>query len=614
MRIEQYFFMTDYSLWEVILNGDSPIPTRVIDGVVQHVAHTTTEQRLARKNELKARGTLLMALPDKHQLKFNIHKDAKTLMEAIKKRFGGNKETKKVQKTLIKQQYEKFTSSTSESLDQIHDRLQKLISQLEILRESLSQEDINLNTSESVSTIASVSTASAKVPVSAFSNVDTLSDVVIYSFFASQSNSPQLDNDNLKQIDSDDLEEMDLKWQMAMLTIRARRFLQRTGRNLGANGATSIGFDMSKVECYNCHMRGHFTRECSYNWSFQTEEEPTNYALMAFTSSSSSSFDNEVPIRRRVSCCSSPYTGTFMPPKPDLVFHDAPTVNETVPTAFNVELSPTKPEKDLSQSNRPTTPIIEDWVSDLEDKYKGVNTPRCDEDRLKLMELMVFLLPSDEKVRIEVCVVDLNDAEGTDYLPNEEIFTELARMGYEKPSTKLTFYKVFFSGRKFNFSKYIFDSLVRNVDSSTKFYMYPRFLQLMIRKKVGDLSSHTTKYSSPALAHKVFANMRRVGKGCSGIETSLFEGMIVEQQVSEGADEVHVEDVSTVGVAAKGVASVADDEVPDAVEEPSLPSPPPPTQPPPPSQDIPSTSHVQPTPPPSPIAQPPIPQHQSQPS
>nr|GEZ02480.1 ribonuclease H-like domain-containing protein [Tanacetum cinerariifolium] len=133
MRIEQYFLMTDYSLWEVILNGDSPTPTRIIDGVVQVIAPTTAEQRLAKKNELKARGTLLMALPDKHQLKFNIHKDAKSLMEAIEKRFGSNKETKKVQKTLLKQQYENFSCTSSEILDQIHDRLQKLISQLEIL-------------------------------------------------------------------------------------------------------------------------------------------------------------------------------------------------------------------------------------------------------------------------------------------------------------------------------------------------------------------------------------------------------------------------------------------------------------------------------------------------
>nr|GEV84232.1 hypothetical protein [Tanacetum cinerariifolium]GEV84235.1 hypothetical protein [Tanacetum cinerariifolium] len=94
IRIEQYFLMTDYSLWEVILNGDSPIPTRVIDGVVQPVAPTTAEQRLARKNEFKAR---------------------------VEKKFGGNKETKKVQKTLLKKQYENFIGSSSKSLDQIHD-------------------------------------------------------------------------------------------------------------------------------------------------------------------------------------------------------------------------------------------------------------------------------------------------------------------------------------------------------------------------------------------------------------------------------------------------------------------------------------------------------------
>nr|GEZ72839.1 hypothetical protein [Tanacetum cinerariifolium] len=152
-------------------------------------------------------------------------------------------------------------------------------------------------------------------------------------------------------------------------------------------------------------------------------------------------------------------------------------------------------------------------------------------------------------------------------------------------------------GKKFNFSKYIFDSLVRNVDSSTKFYMYPRFLQLMIRAQVGDLSSHSTKYSSRALIQKVFANMRRVGKGCSRVETPLFEGMIVAQQVGKGAIEVNVKDVPATGVADKGAVSVVDVDVPAAVDEPSIPLPTPPTQPPPPSQDIPSTSQVQPTPP-----------------
>nr|GFA66627.1 hypothetical protein [Tanacetum cinerariifolium] len=151
------------------------------------------------------------------------------------------------------------------------------------------------STNDSVSATINVSAVGTKLSASTLPNVDSLSNAVIYSFFASQSYSPQLDNEDLKQIDVDDLEEIDLKWQMAMLTMRARRFLQKTSRNLGANGPTSIGFDMAKVECYNCHRKGHFVRECrTYDWSYQAEEEPTNFALMDFTSSSSnSSSDNK---------------------------------------------------------------------------------------------------------------------------------------------------------------------------------------------------------------------------------------------------------------------------------------------------------------------------------
>nr|GEW09758.1 hypothetical protein [Tanacetum cinerariifolium] len=176
----------------------------------------------------------------------------------------------------------------------------------------------------------------------------------------------------------------------------------------------------------------------------------------------------------------------------------------------------------------------------------------------------------------------LDDAERVECLPNEEISTELAKMGYEKPSTKLTFYKAFFSSQW---------NLVRNVDSPTKFYMYPRFLQLMIRKQVGDLSIHTTKYSSPALTQKVFANIRQVGKGFSGVKTLLFEGMVVAHKVGKGvADEMHDEGVPAAGIVAEGDASAANDEVPIADEEPSIPSPTPPTPPSQPSHDIPSTS------------------------
>nr|GEX17223.1 ribonuclease H-like domain-containing protein [Tanacetum cinerariifolium]GEX35939.1 ribonuclease H-like domain-containing protein [Tanacetum cinerariifolium] len=303
MRIEQYFLMTDYSLWRLFLM----VILLSQPGFVQPVAPTTAEHRLARKNELKARGTLLIALPDKHRLKFNIHKDAKALTEAIEKRFGGNKETKKVQKTLLKQQYKNFTGSSFESVDQIHDRLQKLISQLKILRESLSQEDINLKFLR-INAVDSVSVASAKVPVFALPNVDTLSNA--------------------------------------------------TGRNLGANGTTSIGFDMSKVECYNCYRRGHFARECSVMvWEAmirafrQKKNQPTmpswHLPLQVLpvlimssesdVSMSASSVYDRYHSGEGYHVVHPPYIGTFMPSKPDLVFHDAPTVNETVHTAFNAK-------------------------------------------------------------------------------------------------------------------------------------------------------------------------------------------------------------------------------------------------------------------------------------
>nr|GEV92985.1 ribonuclease H-like domain-containing protein [Tanacetum cinerariifolium] len=349
--------MTGYSLWEVILNGDSPTPTRVVDGVVQAVASTTAEQRLAKKNKLKATETLLMDLPNKHQLKFNTHKDAKSLMEAIEK------------------------------------RLQKLISQLKILGESLSQEDINMKFLRSLPTEWRTHT-----PI--WRNKADLEDQSLDDLF-----------NNLKiyeaEIDADDLEEMNLKWQMAMLTMRARRFFQRTGRNLGANGTTSIGFDMSKVECYNCYRRGHFAKEYRSHRDIRIKdtqsrnipvETSTSNALVSqcdgvglesvkarlvvyqqnknvfeedikllklsvmlrdnalvelrkkFEKAEKERDDSESdvsvptsPVHDRYKSGGGyhvvppPYTGTFMPPKSDLVFHDALTASEIVLNVFDSE-------------------------------------------------------------------------------------------------------------------------------------------------------------------------------------------------------------------------------------------------------------------------------------
>ncbi|GJV53292.1 ribonuclease H-like domain-containing protein [Tanacetum coccineum] len=340
MRIKQYFLMTDYSLWEVILNGNKVLKRKIRE-VEQEYEPTTAEEKQDKRNRIKSRGTLLMALPNKDQLKFHSYKDAKLLMEAIEKRYG-------------------------EAMDQTFNMLQKLISQLEIQGETISQEDINLKLLKSLPSEWKIHALiwRNKVEIETISLDDLYNNLKIYelelkdstntsqnsqnmAFVSSNStnsnnsrneadntayglNSPQISRDDLEQIDPDDLEEIDLQWEMAMLTIRARRFIKRTGRQLDVNGQR-VGFDKSKVECYNCHKYGHFARECraprnqdnkgkepskrtvtvesptenalvaqdrigGYDWSYQAEEEhPTNFSLMAHTSSgSSSSLNSEV--------------------------------------------------------------------------------------------------------------------------------------------------------------------------------------------------------------------------------------------------------------------------------------------------------------------------------
>nr|GEW31639.1 hypothetical protein [Tanacetum cinerariifolium] len=255
----------------------------------------------------------------------------------------------------------------------------------------------------------------------------------------------------------------------------------------------------------------------------------------------------------------------------------------------------------------------------------GVNTPRCDEDWLELMELTVFLLPKVEKVRIRVNVVNLQVSAVRSSIKyaltvNPNIYVSCIKQFWTTVAVKKVNDVIRLQAlvdkkkvvvmeatirdalrlddaegvecRKFNFSKFRFDNLVRNVDSPSKFYMYPCFLQLMIRKQVGDISTHTTKYTFPALTQKVYANIRRVGKGFSRVETPLFEGMLVEQQVVEEGDADENDENVNASDTSEGDVSAAHDEVPTVTEELSIPFPTPPTPPPQPqpSHDIPSTS------------------------
>ncbi|GJV67629.1 zf-CCHC domain-containing protein [Tanacetum coccineum] len=154
---------------------------------------------------------------------------AQSSNEAIENRFGGNTATKKTQKNLLKQQYENFAASSTEVIEQTYERLQKLISQLEMHEiETLSLDDLfnNLKAYESeVKGTSSSATNSRNDAADSSTTIKNLSDAVIYSFFNSQPSTPQLDNEYLQQIHPNDLEEMDLRWNIAMLTMRARRFL-----------------------------------------------------------------------------------------------------------------------------------------------------------------------------------------------------------------------------------------------------------------------------------------------------------------------------------------------------------------------------------------------------
>ncbi|GJU45541.1 hypothetical protein Tco_1202807 [Tanacetum coccineum] len=230
--------------------------------VATKINPTSAEEKQDRRNEIKARETLLMALPNKDQLKFHSYKDAKLLMEAIEKRYGGNKESKKVQRTLLKQQYENFAGSSSETMDQTFDRLQKLISQLEIQGEVITQEDMNLKLLRSLPS-------------------EWKTHALIWR-----------NKEEIETISLDDLS----KWKVLRIVknghfareCRAPRNQENRGRE---NNRRTVTVETSTENALVAQdgIGG-------YDWSYQAEEEhPTNYALMAYTSSgSSSSSDSEV--------------------------------------------------------------------------------------------------------------------------------------------------------------------------------------------------------------------------------------------------------------------------------------------------------------------------------
>nr|GFA73590.1 ribonuclease H-like domain-containing protein [Tanacetum cinerariifolium] len=257
-----------------------------------------------------------MAITEDHLAKFHKMTDAKEMWEAIKSRFSGNDESKKMQKYILKQQFKGFSISNSEGLHKGYDRFQSHLSQLEIHDACVSTEDARHKFLRVFEFYVKGSTTSS----SSTQNVAFVS-----------SDNPNSTN----EVNEFDLEEMDLKWQVAMISIRLKKFYKKTGKKLHFDAKEPVGFNKSKVECFNCHNTRHFTRECKskgnqdnrrrdaentgykarengkrlakqdehkamvtidgegVDWTGHVKDDTDDYALMAFNSSNSGS-DTEV--------------------------------------------------------------------------------------------------------------------------------------------------------------------------------------------------------------------------------------------------------------------------------------------------------------------------------
>ncbi|GKC60426.1 hypothetical protein Tco_1088024, partial [Tanacetum coccineum] len=241
MRMGQYLTHINYALWEVIVNGDAP--TVALASAEGPIPPKTAKQKLVRKNEFKAKSTLLLAIPDEHLLKFRGIKDAKTLWEAIKARFGGNKESKKMHKTILKQQYENFAALRFEGLDKTYDSLPSAWNNIALIMRNkydldiLSIDDLYNNlkvyeseikgqsssNSQNVAFVSSENTTSTNKEVNTAHEVSTASsqgqassltyaDYVMFSFFANQSNSGHAYHEG-EMILKEDMKESKFQWQ-----------------------------------------------------------------------------------------------------------------------------------------------------------------------------------------------------------------------------------------------------------------------------------------------------------------------------------------------------------------------------------------------------------------
>ncbi|GJY84605.1 hypothetical protein Tco_0498631 [Tanacetum coccineum] len=376
-----------------IENGNAPPITKVVEGVETIIAPTTAKEKAQRRLELKARSTLLMGIPNEHQLKFNSIKDAKSLLQAVEKRFGGNAATKKTQRNLLKQQYENFTASSLEVLDQTFDRLQKLISQLEIHGESISQEDVNQKFLRSLSPEWNTHTIVWRNKP----EIDTLSLDDLYN------NLNIMTEDSLSNTGGK-LSVNGIRVPLGLITVQGGAKKVQLTDALMAYSSTSSNSEVSTDS--NCsssclenvkilkeqneqllkdlrtskfHLREVAITELRRKLELaQKQKDEIQLTVENFENSSknlSKLIDCQIVDKCKTglgyNAVPPPYTGNFMPPKPDLSFSSLeeftsePIVIKPIVEKSKAKASEAKP-KAVRKNNG--APIIEDWVSDSEEE------------------------------------------------------------------------------------------------------------------------------------------------------------------------------------------------------------------------------------------------------
>ncbi|GJV17392.1 ribonuclease H-like domain-containing protein [Tanacetum coccineum] len=294
----------------ILKKGNGPVSVSTdTNGVIKVFPPKTAKEILARERERKARTTLLMALPEDHLAKFHKMTDAKEMWEAIKPRFGGNDKSKKMQKYILKQQFEGFSVSNSEGLHKGYDRsLPSSWSQVSLVMrtkpgvDSLSFDDLynNLRVFESdVKGSTGSSSSTQNVAFVSSESTNSTNDVSTAASTSSGYNPQRNSSSYTDEVDEFDLEEMDLKWQVAMISMRLKKFYKKTRRKLQFDAKEPVGFDKTKVECFNCKTRNkdngrrpgkHEEPKAlitldgeGVDWTSHSEDEQENFALMAYS-------------------------------------------------------------------------------------------------------------------------------------------------------------------------------------------------------------------------------------------------------------------------------------------------------------------------------------------